>query len=124
MARPARPWFRFYVETFGDRKIRRLSPTQRWIWAAVLGAARESPEPGRLFVAEGVPMTDQELADYAAVAVKQVRPALVKMAGLGMIAGLDDVIKVVNWDSRQFESDDVTPRVKRSRERAKTVTRN
>jgi hypothetical protein len=117
MPRKPQPWFRFYTETFGDRKILRLSPTQRWLWAAILGAARESPEPGSLFVAEGVPMTTAELARYADVREKEVVPALLLMEQLQMIDYEFGVIVVTNWDSRQFESDNVTARTQAYRER-------
>lgn len=119
MARPARPWFRFYVEAFGDRKMRRLSPANRWLWVAILGAARESPEPGILLVTEDLPMTHQELADYAGVALREVNKALPQMAKLGLIALSDDVISVPKFNSRQFESDNVTARTREHRERSK-----
>jgi hypothetical protein len=119
MARPARPWFRFYVEAFGDRKIRRLSPAHRWLWVAILGAARESPEPGVLLVAEDLPMTFQELADYAGMPLREVTKALPQMLKLGMIALSDDTISVPKFNSRQFESDNVTARTREHRERSK-----
>lgn len=125
MARPARPWFRFYVEAFPDRKIRRLTPTQRWIWVAILGAARESPMPGHLLIAEGLAMTTDELAEFAGVKVRDVTGALAAMRTLGMVtdspAGL---VAVANWDRRQFESDDVAVRTRAHRERSQEQGRN
>jgi hypothetical protein len=127
--RPIRPWYRFYVETFNDRKIRRLTPTQRWVWVAVLGAARESPESGFLFIAEGVPMTHQELADYAGVKLREIGPALSLMESLSMVTvDANGLVSVNNWGSRQFESDDVTQRTRdyreHSRERSNVVPGN
>lgn len=119
MPRPARPWFRFYVEAFGDRKMRRLSPANRWLWVAILGAARESPEPGILLVTEDLPMTHQELADYAGMPLREVNKALPQMAELGLIALKNDVISVPKFNSRQFESDNVTARTREHRERSK-----
>ena len=129
MARPARPWFRFYVEAFPDRKIRRLTPTQRWIWVAVLGAARESPMPGHLLIADGLAMTTEELAEYAGVKVREVVSALAAMRTLGMVRDSPTgLVAVVNWDKRQFESDDVTARTRtyreRSQEQGKDVPKN
>jgi hypothetical protein len=119
MPRKPQPWFRFYVEAFGDRKLLRLTPAQRWLWVAVLGAARESPEPGRLLVAEGVPMTPSELARYADVKLREVDDGLAVMRALSMIRmNGDQVIEVTNWDSRQFESDNVTARTAAYRERS------
>jgi hypothetical protein len=118
MPRPVRPWFRFYVEAFSDRKVLRLTPLQRWLWVAILGAARESPMPGYLLIAEGVPMTKIELARYADVRPKDVPPALSLMASLGMIDVSDGLVSVKNWGVRQFESDNVTARTRDYRERS------
>lgn len=118
MPRKPQPWFRFYVEAFSDRKLRRLSPSQRWLWVAILGAARESHEPGKLLIAEGMPMTHKELAQYADVPLREVVKTLTAMQNMGMIRG-DDPITVVNWDQRQFQSDDVTARTEAFRERSK-----
>jgi hypothetical protein len=120
MPRKPQPWFRFYVEAFGDRKILRLSPAQRWLWAAILGAARESPDPGRLMIAEGVPMTVAELARYADVRVKDVADGLAQMEAMQMVTVRGGIIEVTNWDHRQFESDNVTARTAAHRERSNT----
>jgi hypothetical protein len=118
MPRKPQPWFRFYTEMFGDRKILRLTHAQRWLWAAILGAARESPEPGVLLVAEGEPMTEDELARYADVPKRIVGPTLRLMERLKMIERQDDVVVVLNWPARQFESDNVTARTRAFRERS------
>jgi hypothetical protein len=128
MPRPVRPWFRFYVEAFADRKIRRLKPTQRWVWVAILGAARESHEPGSLYIAPGLPMTPRELAAYADVTERDITTSLTAMESMSMITRADDVITVTNWGVRQFETDDVTKRTRdhreRSRERSNDVPGN
>lgn len=120
MPRKPMPWFRFYVEMFGDRKVRRLTPAQRWAWAAMLGAARESPEPGVLYVADGLPMTVKELAALADVRLGDARKAVDMCIEMGMVS-IDDkgLISVTNWDKRQPESDNVTARVAAYRERSK-----
>lgn len=125
MPRPARPWFRFYVEALSDRKLRRLTPTQRWLWVAVLGAARQSCIPGYLLVSEREPMEPADLADIAAVTVKDVVGALPRFEAAGMLhrdAQLDCWV-VTAWNDRQFESDDVTARTTkhRSKERSNDV---
>ena len=118
MPRRVRPWFRFYTEAVADRKIRRLSPAQRWLWVAILSAARESPVPGRLFIADGVPMTGRELADYADVPPRSIRPAIDLMCALGMLhIDIDGVVVVTNWEQRQYESDVSTGRVRAHRSR-------
>lgn len=134
MPRPKRPWFRVYVEMLSDLKVRRLTPTERWIWVAILAAARQSPVPGELWVHAGVPMTAGELADFADVPRRSMRTAIDKMSTLGMLelrqerdatraANVHEtgktvaVLVVVNWADRQFDSDDVTSRVSAHRAR-------
>lgn len=124
MARPARPWFRFYVEAMRDPKMRRLTPTQRWLWVAILAAVRESYLPPFLMVAEGVPYSWGDLADYAGVKVKDVELGTDLMHDLGMLAYDKDFGAwfLPKWNERQYESDDVTKRVKRFRERHSNVS--
>lgn len=125
MARPLRPWFRFYVEAISDPKLRRLPPAERWLWTAVLGAARRSPIPGALMVTERDPMTCSDLADWAAMSERDVRRAIPKFVAADML-DVSDVLGgawvVRNWQARQFESDDVTERTRKHR--AKTTDRN
>jgi hypothetical protein len=121
MPRAPRPWFRFYVETFPDRKIRRLKPAERWVWAAVLGAARESREPGRLMIAGGLPMTVAELADYADVPLRLASKALARMVELGLVVIDGGVITAPKFTQRQYESDNVTARTQKHRERSNDV---
>lgn len=128
MPRQVRPWFRVYTEMVRDRKIRRLTPAQRWIWVAILCAAGESPERGRLVVVHGVPMTAAELADYADVRTQDVNKAVKLMIKLGMLEDQTTVearaelepsqtpaIVVLNWSQRQYESDNVTARTRKLR---------
>lgn len=119
MPRKPMPWFRFYVETVGDPKIRRIPFDKRWLWAAILSAARESPRPGWLYIAENVPMTFQELADYSGAPLKVIGPTLALMGDLAMIETVGGAIHVINFDSRQPESDNVTARTQKHRERSR-----
>lgn len=124
MARPARPWFRLYVEALHDRKLRRLTPSQRWLWVAVLGAARMSCRPGVLLVSERQPMDEHDLADIAAMPVRDVARALPLFAKAGLIErdGTGDAWRVVKWDDRQYESDNVTERTRKLRSKRSVGT--
>ena len=114
------PWFRCYVEMIGDRKVRRLSMTARWVWLAVLAAAGDSPQRGQLLIAEGVPMTPAELAEFAGVKTRDVDDALERMRSMRMVT-VDDagLIEVTNWHKRQFVTDQVTRRTRAHKERSK-----
>ena len=115
MAPPKRPWFRFYVEAVHDRKLRRLTPAQRWLWVAILASARSSPNPPVLLVAEGEPMTAKDLADWSDVPLPTVRKALVEMERFGMLERVGDAYSVTHFAERQYESDSSTSRVARHR---------
>lgn len=125
MPRAARPWFRFYVEAMRDPKMRRLTPAQRWLWVAVLAAARESCLAGFLFIAEGVPMSWDDLADYAGMKLREVEQGIERMRELGMLVHDDHVgaWHVPAWNDRQYESDNTTERTRkhRSNERGRNV---
>lgn len=126
MPRPTRPWFRFYVEMPRDPKIRRLAPAHRWVWACVLCAARESPIAGYLLISEREPLSVADLADLAAVKEPEVRKALDSMEHLGLIERDEnlDCLFVPKFTARQYESDDVTARTRKHRERSKDVQTN
>jgi hypothetical protein len=85
------------------------------MWAAVLGAAKKSPIPGVLLLSASSPMTDEEIAEFAGVPVRDMSRTLERFAAddLGMVERSVDhhmAWRVTKWDSRQFESDDVTKR--------------
>lgn len=116
MPRPPRPWFRLYVEALHDPKLRRMPASHRWVWVAVLAAARASCVPGVLMVSEMQPMDEHDLADIAAVPMREVRKALGAMEAAGMVARADDgTLSVPKWRDRQFESDDTTERTRKHR---------
>lgn len=116
MPRPARPWFRFYVEAFSDLKLRRLTPAQRWLWAAILGAARKSPVPGMLLVSEDSPMDEVDLADFAGMAVRDVRKAMPLFERAGLVTKDESGAWCVpRFTARQYESDNSTKRTAKHR---------
>ncbi len=121
MPRKSRPWFRFYVEACHDPKLRRLKPSERWLWVSVLAIARQSCEPGLLLISELEAYTVVEIADFAALPVRDVKAGMAKLAAAGMVELANGCWEVPRWGERQFESDDVTARVQRSKERRSNV---
>jgi hypothetical protein len=117
MPRPARPGFRVYVEAMRDPKMRRLAPAQRWLWVAVLSAARESSRPGWLLVSPDEPFTVADLADYAGMKPKEVAQGTAEMCRLGMldIEYPEEAWFVPAWNDRQYESDSSAERVRKHR---------
>lgn len=88
-----------------DVKLRRLDVKHRWLWVCVLGAARQSPQPGWLFVAADVPWEAADLANYSGLSTRDVRAGMATMCTLGMVTEVEGVWQVPSWDERQFEGD-------------------
>ena len=114
------PWLRLYTELPKDRKIRRRSVAERWLWVAVLCAAGESPVRGTLLLAEGAPLTEDDLADLANLPLSTVRKGLRSFIADDLLThDLDNgALVVTKWDERQFKSDaNGAERMRRSRHR-------
>lgn len=120
MAPPKKPWFRFYVEACGDRKLRRLKPEHRWLFVACMAAARQSPEPGVLLVGNK-PMDCDDLADFAGMTRRQVRDGMAALSQEDTAMVAYDESSGAWWlprfAERQYESDSSTKRTRRLRER-------
>lgn len=120
-------WFRMYHEMINDTKIRRLArmclldnATIIGVWTIVLSLANESPERGRLLLAEGVRVMAEDISDIAAIEEDVIVEILDGMITLNMLEKNDDkVLSIVNWDKRQFKSDTSNDRVKRYRKKKK-----
>lgn len=121
-------WFRFYSEALHDRKLGRVCRISGQDKARVLGAwtvilclASESPERGRLLIAEDMPLTQDEILDEMGLDGDGVE-ILEAMEAVGMIE-VDQscgcgCYQVAAWGKRQFEeADNSTERVRRFRER-------
>jgi hypothetical protein len=117
VARPQRPWFRVYVEMIRDKKLRRLTPAQCWLWVVIMACARESPRPGYLMLSEKVPLSWQDVADAAGMRARDVTAGVEVMSSLEMIELDPDsgAWFLPRWNDRQFESDDVTSRTRKNR---------
>lgn len=117
MARPARPWFRFYVEACHDRKLRRLKPEHRWLFVVCLSVARQSPTPGTLLIGEDDPMDWDDIVDWAAMPLRQVEKGMDELQARGLVVWLEDRWVVPKWEERQYESDTSAKRTRDYRER-------
>lgn len=116
MAPPKKPWFRFYTEAVGDRKLRRLAPETRWLFVACLSAARMSPQPGTLLVSDGVQMVEEDLVDIACLSAGAVRRGLSSLLTAGLLdRDQNGCLFVPKWRERQFESDVSTDRTRKHR---------
>jgi len=102
VAPPRRPWFRFYVEAIHDRKLRRRSPSDRWLWIVLLAVARESSAPGVLLIGNKAAAIE-DLADLAALKVREVKAGMDYFIAEGMV--ITDGSRLVVTDFEQYMGD-------------------
>lgn len=103
-------WLRLYTEIRRDRKLRRLPTGQRWLWIVLMTIAKESPRPGWLLLAEGVPVTLEDLVDEAAIPTEVVQAGIAAFIEQRMLEVVDGIYHLINWDKRNFASDNPTDR--------------
>src|SRR5690554_3675548 len=111
------PWLRLYTDITWDRKLRRHPPAYRWVWIGILCLARRSPKPGYLLLSRNVPVTFQDVSDETAVTLHETEEAIKIFLKQNMLDEEDGLLKVTNWDKRQFTSDYSTQRVRKYREK-------
>jgi DnaD/phage-associated family protein len=117
-------WLRLYTDTIHDSKIRRLSPEHRWLWITVLCLAKESPEPGVLKLSGNVSVTFHDLQDASALPLEVVEQGMFKFLELDMVSESNEEWSVVNWNKRQYVSDNSYDRVKKYRKNKEPPKKN
>lgn len=120
------PWFRVYSELANERKIVMIARLIGWSKSATIGAwtimmcmANDSPERGKLLIAEGVPCTKADIASEIEITLEQYELLDAELSRLGMIVWNDGVCSITNWNKRQHKSDDPYERVTKYRENEK-----
>ena len=110
-------WFRFYSDVVHDPKVQKLPPPMFKHWVNVMCLASANDPRGL------VPPAD-EVAFALRITVTRARLLLEDLSRLSLLdLDEDGNLSPHNWQSRQFESDDVTSRVRRFRNK-RNVTRN
>lgn len=115
------PWFRLYPEILKDPKIRRFTTVQKWLWITAMCEAAQATERGKLFIAEGVEYTDEDLAQAAGLRASEFDQAIgfidmcvtLKM----MERHADGGVTLLNFNSRQYEKPSDAPDKTRERKR-------
>jgi len=120
------PWFRVYSEILSDRKLTRICRITgckrvevRGTWLTLLAMANDSPERGRLLWAVSVPVTVEDIADDLEMDLEIVQQLIDTFQNLGMLHLEGNTLTCTNWQTRQYESDNSTPRVRAHRARKK-----
>ena len=109
----AQPWLRLYREVVTDPKLCRLSGSARFVWIVLMCLANDD---GDVLIADGVPYDRADIANLAGVANDTVDDAFEWFIKTKMInTDALGLIKLNNWNKRQFKSDDSTERVRKHR---------
>ena len=115
-----RPWIKLWVEMLDDPKMLSLSESQRWVWCALLLATTRSPDPGRMLLPNGRPMSARQLWQAARtdMSMEAFEETLKLMEELEMAAWQGDTLEILHWHKRQ-DPQDVTAaeRMRRYRQR-------
>ena len=97
-----RRWIKLWTqETLYGTTSRELDPAERWVWCGFLALAGDSPVPGKICLAPGIPYTDQQLAAILRVPQDVLEQAREKMIRFEKIKVNAEVIEVLNWDRYQ-----------------------
>lgn len=122
-------WFRFYSETVADKKLRHVSRLARinhlqvlGAWTSILCLANDSPLRGKLMLTETLPLTSEDVSETFHVTTDETEALLQAFASANMLEYVEGSWAVLNWDKRQFTSDNVTERVRKHRETKQTET--
>lgn len=131
-------WFRFYDEAVSDKKLHKIARDTGieflqvlGFWAAVLSLANDSPERGVLLITDTDPVTLNDVSQIvhcdfstletlcaAFLKAKMLTRKRFKAVTCNVSETPSDscVLSVVNWNKRQFSSDQSTARVRKHRE--------
>ena len=111
-------WFRFYDEILDDPKVQQLPAADFKHWVNLLALA--SRNDGKLPAVEAVAFALRIDVHAAATVLSRLADATLLDRRQGGAHGMHYAPH--NWDKRQYKSDGSTDRVKRFRQRSKTVS--
>jgi hypothetical protein len=107
-------WFRLYHDLIDDPKVQRLEGRVFKVWINLLClASRSDPR--------GVLPDHGDLAFALRIEEEEAEETIRLLLDKGLLEEVDGALMPHNWDGRQFRSDDVASRVKRSRVRQEEV---
>ena len=115
------PWFRLYPEILKDPKIRRFTTVQKWLWVTAMCEAAQSTERGKLFIADGIEYTDDDLAQASGIHPSewdQAKGFIDLCVTLKMMERhADGGVTLLNFTSRQYQKPSDSPEKTKERKR-------
>jgi len=108
-------WFRMYNDILDDHKIAKMSPKTFKLFTFFLAFSSECDSNG--IIIENI----TDLSWRFRVTPKTLKTAIKELIDLDVISMVSEEITILNWNKRQFSSDDVAERVKRHRDKKETL---
>ena len=109
-------WFRLYEEILDDPKMSELTDFQFRCLINLMSMASQCEVRGKLT------QSQEQIAWRLRVKKNLLGNVIQKLVQLNILSNGDGCLSFINWNKRQFDSDDVTARVKRYRKRFSNVT--
>jgi hypothetical protein len=106
-------WFRLYTEIIDDWKVAELSDKEFRHFVYLLCMAGEEEKEGK------IPCSLEAIAWRFRDTLESVKPSIDKMIELGILSNNAKGVEFVNWEKRQFKSDNVAERVRNWRTKKK-----
>lgn len=105
---PRRRWIKLWTqELLYGTTSRELELAEQAIWLKLLAMAGDSPEPGKVEVAPGIPMTDEQIAGIlnAPIGLWQQTKVKLQQPDIDKIFINLGIIHIKNWDKYQAAFD-------------------
>lgn len=103
---PRKRWIKLWCqELLYGTTSRELDLAEQAIWHKFLALAGDSPEPGKIEVAPGVPYTEAQLCQITGATSDLLQSAMRKMVEFDKITVNSNVIFITNWDRYQAAFD-------------------
>lgn len=98
-----------------DRRMRKLSDSDRWVWVGILIVAKLADAGGDLLLADGSRVGAEDISDIIASDFDVVKESIKTLKSAGLLVEKRGLLSVPTWQDRQYESDNVTARVQKHR---------
>ena len=110
-------WFRLYDELIDDSKVHDMTDSEFRVFIYLMCLANRQKVRGV------IPLKPTQISRTLRLHTNRVKPAIETFQKMGIIAveNSNPQISFINWDKRQFISDDIYGRVKRYRNKKETL---
>jgi len=102
-------WFRVYTDIIDDPKISKISLKSYQIFTFLLAFVAENDENGEFI------LDKKDISWRFRITVNALDKALNELESVNILSIQDGILTILNWNKRQFKSDNINERVKKHR---------